>query len=109
MRPFYDLIANIATEEFGHIELVAYTINLLLSGTTVRGNETPTVLWDAVVIPDVDGAVEQLGIDGRVLALVKDQYRHCKPILAIGSATGPLQTAGVLKRSSQARRIPACY
>ena len=37
MRPFYDLIANIAAEEFGHIELVSYAINLLLTGTTERG------------------------------------------------------------------------
>jgi Mn-containing catalase len=39
MRPFYDLIANIATEEFGHIELVSYTINMLLSGTTSHGGD----------------------------------------------------------------------
>lgn len=38
-RPFYDLIANIAAEEFGHIELVAYAINLLLSGATPRDAE----------------------------------------------------------------------
>jgi Mn-containing catalase len=38
-RPFYDLIANIAAEEFGHIEAVAYTINLLLTGSTVRGTD----------------------------------------------------------------------
>jgi manganese catalase len=31
-KPFYDLIANIATEELGHIELVAATINGLLTG-----------------------------------------------------------------------------
>jgi Mn-containing catalase len=31
-RPFYDLIANIAAEEYGHIELVAATINTMLSG-----------------------------------------------------------------------------
>jgi Mn-containing catalase len=42
MRPFYDLIANIATEEYGHIELVAYAINLLLTGTTVRGDDPST-------------------------------------------------------------------
>jgi Mn-containing catalase len=30
VRPYYDLIANIAAEEMGHIELVANTINLLL-------------------------------------------------------------------------------
>jgi Mn-containing catalase len=38
-RPFYDLIANIAAEEFAHIELVAYAINLLLTGTTPRGSD----------------------------------------------------------------------
>jgi Mn-containing catalase len=32
VKPYYDLIANIATEEFGHIELVSATINALLSG-----------------------------------------------------------------------------
>ena len=30
-RPFYDLIANIAAEEFGHIELVAAAINTMLA------------------------------------------------------------------------------
>jgi Mn-containing catalase len=33
VRPYYDLIANIAAEEMGHIELVANTINLLLDQT----------------------------------------------------------------------------
>ena len=32
VKPYYDLIANIATEEFGHIELVSATINALLTG-----------------------------------------------------------------------------
>ncbi len=31
-RPFYDLVASIAAEEFGHIELVATAINTMLSG-----------------------------------------------------------------------------
>ncbi|HYW13622.1 MAG TPA: manganese catalase family protein [Longimicrobium sp.] len=39
MRPFYDLIANIAAEEFGHIEVVAYTINQFLTGTTERSSD----------------------------------------------------------------------
>src|SRR4051795_3986850 len=30
-RPFYDLIANIAAEEYGHIELVAAAINSMLT------------------------------------------------------------------------------
>ena len=48
LRPFYDLVANIAAEEYGHIELVAYTINLLLTGTTQRSdNPDDTPLKDA--------------------------------------------------------------
>jgi Mn-containing catalase len=31
-RPFYDLVASIAAEEFGHIELVSATINTMLTG-----------------------------------------------------------------------------
>ena len=31
-RPFFDLISNIAGEEFGHIELVTATINTMLTG-----------------------------------------------------------------------------
>ena len=37
-RPFYDLIANIAGEEFGHIELVAATINTMLTGASPTSN-----------------------------------------------------------------------
>jgi Mn-containing catalase len=49
LRPFYDLIANIAAEEYSHIELVSYTINLLLTGATVRGhNPAATPLGDVV-------------------------------------------------------------
>jgi len=35
-RPFYDLIANIAAEEYGHIELVAATINNMLTGSDLK-------------------------------------------------------------------------
>jgi Mn-containing catalase len=31
-RPFYDLVASFAAEEFGHIELVSATINTMLTG-----------------------------------------------------------------------------
>jgi Mn-containing catalase len=37
-RPFYDLIANIAAEEYGHIELVAATINTMLTGVSPTSN-----------------------------------------------------------------------
>ena len=35
-RPFYDLVANIAAEEFGHIELVAAAIRAGSSGGSCR-------------------------------------------------------------------------
>ncbi|CAN5772786.1 catalase HPII [soil metagenome] len=56
---------------------------------------TPSVLYDAVVLPDGKAAVEALSMDGRTAEFVKDQYRHCKPILALGAATGILQKAGI--------------
>ncbi|RAV22586.1 manganese catalase family protein [Paenibacillus contaminans] len=36
-KPFYDLVASITAEEFGHVELVSNTINLLTTGTTFPG------------------------------------------------------------------------
>ena len=39
-RPFYDLVANIAAEEYGHIELVAATINTMLTGATAARTTT---------------------------------------------------------------------
>jgi len=37
-RPFYDLVANIAAEEFGHIELVSTAINTMLTGAGEPGS-----------------------------------------------------------------------
>ncbi len=34
LKPFYDLVASITAEEFGHVELVSNTINLMIQGTT---------------------------------------------------------------------------
>ena len=34
LKPFYDLVASITAEEFGHVELVATTINLLNKGNS---------------------------------------------------------------------------
>jgi Mn-containing catalase len=36
-RPFFDLVANIAAEEFGHIELVSAAINTMLTGVAGDG------------------------------------------------------------------------
>ena len=55
IRPFYDLISNIAGEEYGHIELVSYAINLLLTGASKRGTD-PT----AAPLADLDNTVKLL-------------------------------------------------
>jgi Mn-containing catalase len=41
LRPFYDLIANIAAEEFGHIEAVAATISSMLTGASDDDGKVP--------------------------------------------------------------------
>jgi Mn-containing catalase len=43
-KPFYDLIANIATEEYGHIELVSAVINGLLTGASEGDDVTDSPL-----------------------------------------------------------------
>jgi catalase len=55
----------------------------------------PSVLYDAVVVPDGKDAVGRLSADGRVLEFLKDQYRHCKPILVLGGGTDLLARAGI--------------
>jgi len=39
-RPFFDLVSNIAAEEFGHIELVSTAINTMLTGSAGK-NDLP--------------------------------------------------------------------
>ena len=55
----------------------------------------PSVVFDALVLPDGAAAAVTLAANGRVLEFIKDTYRHCKPILAIGAATNVLEAAGV--------------
>jgi catalase len=55
----------------------------------------PAVLYDAVVLPDGKEGVDALQVVGHAMEFVKDQYRHCKPILALGAASAMLEAAGV--------------
>jgi Mn-containing catalase len=45
-RPFYDLIANIAAEEFGHVEVVSAAINSMLTGAADEDIPPSTPLGD---------------------------------------------------------------
>jgi catalase len=55
----------------------------------------PSVIWDAVVLPDGDGAVDALSQSGHAIEFLKDHYRHCKPMLLLGGASALLEEAGI--------------
>ena len=55
----------------------------------------PSVLFDALVVPDGDAAIETLRSAGQAVEFVKDQYRHCKPMLVLGAGGALLSKAGV--------------
>jgi len=51
----------------------------------------PSVLWDAAIF--LEG--ETLAASGQALEFLKDQYRHCKPILLLDGASVLLDKAGI--------------
>jgi catalase len=67
---------------------------------------TPSVLYDAVVLPDGIPAVDELSKDGRVADFVKEQYRHCKPILVIGAGASFLDQVSIPKTLPSGRPDP---
>jgi len=56
---------------------------------------SPAVLFDALVLPGGSESVDALCLDGHALEFVKDQYRHCKTILALGESSRILTKAGI--------------
>lgn len=55
----------------------------------------PSVLYDGVVIPDGEVAVTELLRDAHAIDFVRDQYRHCKPMLALGAGMKLLLNADI--------------
>ncbi|MDQ3206273.1 MAG: catalase [Pseudomonadota bacterium] len=54
----------------------------------------PSVLFDALVLPDGDDAVKALSLNGQCPEYIQNQYRHCKTILALGASQSLLEAAG---------------
>ena len=50
----------------------------------------PAVVWDAMVVPAGDDALAGMG---QAVDFVKDQYRHCKAILALGESSALIDAA----------------
>ncbi len=61
----------------------------------VTTETAPSVLWDAVVLPGGAAAQASMAAMGHVKEFIKDQYRHCKPILVLGEAAALLEAAGI--------------
>jgi catalase len=53
------------------------------------------VLWDAAILPGGEEAVAELSVSGQALEFIKDQYRHCKPILVLGAANDLLEAVSI--------------
>jgi len=58
---------------------------------------SPPVLFDALVLPDGMDGVDRLSKDGHTLEFLKDQYRHCKSILVLGASSKLLRKAGIFE------------
>ena len=48
-----------------------------------------------MIVPDGQDAADELSARGHALEFLKDQYRHCKPMLLIGAARALLDAAGI--------------
>jgi catalase len=54
----------------------------------------PSVLFDAAAVPGGKPAVKILGNLGHALEFIMEQYRHAKPILALGAGADLIENAG---------------
>jgi catalase len=55
----------------------------------------PGFLFDALILADGQDAVAALAQDGHTMEFIKDQFRHCKTIMAVGGARELLVQAGL--------------
>jgi catalase len=84
---------------------VPHFVGIQLGAITTLEDETieveipmeagPAVLYDALVLPDGQEGIAALVQSGHAMEFVKDQYRHCKPILVLGAAKALLVKAGI--------------
>jgi catalase len=66
----------------------------------------PSVVWDALILPAGEGAVRALASEGQALEFIRDQYRHCKVILALGEANALLRDAKVPTKLASGKPDP---
>ncbi|WP_026637506.1 catalase [Duganella zoogloeoides] len=69
----------------------------------------PAVLYDAVVIADGAGSAKSLQAEAIALDFVRQQYNHCKPILAIGAGADVLKKLGVQAKLPSGQGDPSLW
>jgi catalase len=67
---------------------------------------TSAVLYDAVVVPAGKAASKSLGNVEQAPEFLKDQYRHCKPMLVLGDGEALLQNAGIPEKLASGKDDP---
>ncbi|MFN7123428.1 MAG: catalase, partial [Hydrogenophaga sp.] len=55
----------------------------------------PSVLWDAVVVMAAGSSMNPEPVDRQLAEFLKDQYRHCKPMLLLGWTSDQLAHLGL--------------
>ena len=90
------LFAQGATPRFvgPHIGAIETADGVDLEADASFENE-PGFLFDGLVLPDGADGVNALGGLGQAMDFVTDQYRHAKPIMAMGASSLLLDQAGV--------------
>jgi len=69
----------------------------------------PAVLYDALVVPDGAAAISSLSCDTHALNFVREQYRHCKPIMVLGAGGRLLRQASVPPALPDGSADPALF
>lgn len=94
-------VAQALIEQKAVVRLVGQHVGLLRDAegqvldVDASFKNSPASLFDAVVIPDGEAAVQTLLRDGLALEFVRDQFRHCKTLFAIGEGNQLLAEAGI--------------
>ncbi len=69
----------------------------------------PSVLYDGLIVPDGAKAVEALARNAHAIDFVREQYRHCKPILVMGAGETLLDKAMVPKALPDGSADPGLF
>jgi len=104
LRALYDgLFKRGAVPRFVGMKLGAVDAGSALE-VDVPVDAMPSVLFDAVIVAG-GAAGATLAADGRMVEFVRDQFRHCKTILALGTGAQVLRKAGVPANKADAGLI----